>query len=545
MNLTIFVTIMLVFVAMTLLLGYIGYKHTKDNEHFLINRERNNPLIIALSYGATFLSASAIVGFGGQAAKYGLSMVWLVFFNLFFGLAVAFIFFGRRTRRLGKEEKAFTFSDFLGKRFKSPMIRTLSAVIILVGMPIYCAAVMLGGVNFIEAVVGINKDVILLGFALIVAVYVTYGGIIAVMYNDALQAAIMFAGMAAILIFTYYTLGGVTEAHTALADLWETVRSGGGVNADALVPLEGAGMRGWTAVSAFGSEVWLTVVTTFMLGVGIGAISQPQLAVRFMSAKDDKSLNRSLIIGSIFMIIIVGTAYTVGPLSNVFFYDRFGEIAIVYQSNPDMIIPTFVRELFNGVVLGDVFVSLFVMAVLAASISTMAALLHTMGASGGYDIWSQVEERKGHKNPGMSMRPNRIMTLIMTLVVLLVAYLMPSNIIAKATAVFMGLTAATLLPSYAYSLYSKRPNLNGAKASIIVGSISWAIWGLFVNKGISSVLGLSRALFGVDSLLGGLWPFVDPLIISLPLSVIALMAGCLLWPRPEGDISEAEAAAEA
>ncbi len=541
----IFVTIMLVFVAMTLLLGYIGYKHTRDNEHFLINRERNNPLIIALSYGATFLSASAIVGFGGQAAKYGMSMVWLVFFNLFFGLAVAFIFFGRRTRRLGKEEKAFTFADFLGKRFRSPMIRTLSAVIILVGMPVYCAAVMLGGVNFIEAVVGINKDVILLGFAVIVAIYVTYGGIIAVMYNDALQAAIMFVGMAAILIFTYYTLGGVTEAHTALTDLWELVRNGGGINADALAPLEGAGMRGWTAFSAFGSEVWLTVVTTFMLGVGIGAISQPQLAVRFMSAKDDRSLNKSLIIGSIFMLMIVGTAYTIGPLSNVFFYDRFGEIAIVYESNPDMIIPTFVRELFSGVAVGDVFVSLFVMAVLAASISTMAALLHTMGAAGGYDIWSQVEERKGNKNPGMSMRPNRIMTLVMTLVVLLVAYMMPGNIIAKATAVFMGLTAATLLPSYAYSLYSKRPNLNGAKASIIVGSVSWAVWGLFVNNGISSVLGLSRALFGTDSLLGGMWAFVDPLIISLPLSVIALIAGCILWPRSGDDVTEAEAAAEA
>jgi SSS family solute:Na+ symporter len=304
-------------------------------------------------------------------------------------------------------------------------------------------------------------------------------------------------------------------------------------------------MRGWTAFSAFGSEVWLTVVTTFMLGVGIGAISQPQLAVRFMSAKDDRSLNKSLIIGSIFMLMIVGTAYTIGPLSNVFFYDRFGEIAIVYESNPDMIIPTFVRELFSGVAVGDVFVSLFVMAVLAASISTMAALLHTMGAAGGYDIWSQVEERKGNKNPGMSMRPNRIMTLVMTLVVLLVAYMMPGNIIAKATAVFMGLTAATLLPSYAYSLYSKRPNLNGAKASIIVGSVSWAVWGLFVNNGISSVLGLSRALFGTDSLLGGMWAFVDPLIISLPLSVIALIAGCILWPRSGDDVTEAEAAAEA
>lgn len=541
MNAAVFVVMTLIFVAVTLLLGYLGYKHTKDNEHFLINTEKNNAVIIALSYGATFLSASAIVGFGGQAAKYGMSMIWLVFFNLFFGLAVAFMFFGRRTRSLGRKEKAFTFSDFLGKRFKSPMIRTLSATIILAGMPIYCAAVMLGGVNFIEATVGLNKDVILIGFAVIVAIYVTYGGIIAVMYNDALQAAAMFVGMAVILVFTYITLGGVTEANASLSGLWDIARSGGGENAAALAPLADRGMNGWTSFSAFGSEVWLTVVTTFMLGVGIGALSQPQLAVRFMSAKDEKSLNKSLIIGSIFMMMIVGTAYTVGALSNMFFYENSGQIAIVYEGNPDMIIPTYVRELFSGVMFGDVFVSLFVLAVLSASISTMAALLHTMGASGGYDIWSQVEERKGDKNPGISMRPNRIMTLVMTVVVVLIAYVMPGNIIAKATAVFMGLTAATLLPSYAYSLYSERPNLNGAKASIIVGSVSWTLWAFFVNKGISSVIGVSQALFGTDTLLGGMLPFVDPLMISLPLSAAALTIGCRLWPAGK-EIPEAQGA---
>ncbi len=68
----------------------------------------------------------------------------------------------------------------------------------------------------------------------------------------------------------------------------------------------------------------MLVVSTFILGVGLGVLTQPQLVVRFMSAKDDKMLNRSLIIGSIFMLVIVGSAYTCGALSNVYFFNEHG-----------------------------------------------------------------------------------------------------------------------------------------------------------------------------------------------------------------------------
>ena len=47
-------------------LGYIGYKQTKNASDYLLGGRKVNPVIMALSYGATFISASAIVGFGGN-----------------------------------------------------------------------------------------------------------------------------------------------------------------------------------------------------------------------------------------------------------------------------------------------------------------------------------------------------------------------------------------------------------------------------------------------------------------------------------------------
>ena len=58
-------------------LGYLGYKATKDASDYLLGGRKVNPVIMALSYGATFISASAIVGFGGIAATFGMGIQWL------------------------------------------------------------------------------------------------------------------------------------------------------------------------------------------------------------------------------------------------------------------------------------------------------------------------------------------------------------------------------------------------------------------------------------------------------------------------------------
>ncbi|MCG7854852.1 MAG: sodium:solute symporter family protein, partial [Methanoregulaceae archaeon] len=63
-----------VYLVMILYLGYLGYKRTKEAEDYLVAGRKAHPVIIALSYGATFISTSAIVGFGGQAANLGMGL---------------------------------------------------------------------------------------------------------------------------------------------------------------------------------------------------------------------------------------------------------------------------------------------------------------------------------------------------------------------------------------------------------------------------------------------------------------------------------------
>ena len=67
--------IVIIYMFVIAWLGYLGYRQTKNASDYLLGGRKVNPIIMALSYGATFISASAIVGFGGVAATFGMALL--------------------------------------------------------------------------------------------------------------------------------------------------------------------------------------------------------------------------------------------------------------------------------------------------------------------------------------------------------------------------------------------------------------------------------------------------------------------------------------
>lgn len=316
------IIVVLVYLLVVVYLGFLGWKQTKNTTDYLIAGRGVHPFVMAMSYGATFISTSAIVGFGGVAGMFGMSLLWLTFFNIFVGIFIAFVCLGGPTRRMGHHLDAHTFPELLANRFESKFLQVFAGVIIFAFIPMYAAAVLIGGCAFIASAFGISYETALLVFSVIIAAYVIMGGLKGVMYSDALQGTIMFFGMLILLIWTYKMLGGVKEAHVALTEAGKAPNIFGGI-----------GFRGWTSMPAFGWGVaesakgpnpdgynlWWIVISTITLGVGIGVLAQPQLAVRFMTVKSKKELNRAVLVGGVFILIMTGVAFTVGSLSNVYF----------------------------------------------------------------------------------------------------------------------------------------------------------------------------------------------------------------------------------
>ena len=473
-------------------LGFLGYKKTTTASDYLVGGRQMNPIVMALSYGATFISASAIVGFGGVAAAFGMGIQWLCFLNMFVGVIIAFIFFGLRTRRMGAKLNVSTFPQLLGRHYHSRGIQVFVAAVIFLGMPLYAAVVMKGGAVFIEQIFQIDFNVSLLIFTLIIAAYVIAGGMKGVMYTDALQAVIMFACMLFLIFYLYKTLGmGFTEANNAL------------------------GHQGWTAMPVFGSPQWYTLVTSLILGVGIGCLAQPQLVVRFMTVKSSKQLNRGVFIGCLFLIITVGAIYHAGALSNLFFLKTEGAVATEVVKDIDKIIPYFINK-----AMPDWFSALFMLCILSASMSTLSSQFHTMGAAAGSDIYGTYKPR----SRGRLTSVIRLGVLVSILVSYVICYMLPNDIIARGTSIFMGICAAAFLPAYFCALYWQNATRKGVVASLWVGTLASLFALVFLHQKEAAAMGICKALFGRDVLIEAYpFPVIDPILFALPLSVMAIV----------------------
>jgi len=506
--------IIAIYLLITAFLGYMGYKRTKTSADYLVAGRQAHPLVMALSYGAAFISTSAIVGFGGAAGQLGLGLLGLTFLNIFMGIFIAFVFFGKRTRKIGHNLDAHTFPELLGLRFGSKFMQGFAGAIIFVFMPIYAAAVIKGGADFLQSYFNISYQVSLLIFVAIVAVYAFMGGIKGVMYTDAFQGFLMFVGMTFLIIFTYKSLGGVTSAHQQLSDLFNNPA----VKEQTALLAKG-GFNGWTSMPRFGTPIWWNLVSTVVMGVGIGVLAQPQLAVRFMTVKSNRELNRAVVSGGIFILMMTGVAFMVGGLSNLFFFKETGKVALVAVGGNDRIIPEFIKAFVP-----EWFGPIFLVTLLAAAMSTLSSQFHTMGTALGRDVY---EKSMGGKGSSMKLSKAGMLVgvILSTGVAWLTTYLDVSMaIIATGTSLFFGLCAASFLPAYIGALYVKRMPRAAAKWGMICGFISSFFWIFFIHKKESSSLQLCALLTGKPSLAEGTplayLSMVDPIFIALPVSII-------------------------
>lgn len=504
MSITSMSVIICLYLVVIVGLGYLGYRRTHSTRDYLIAGGNTHPFLMAMAYGSTFISTSAIVGFGGAAGMFGMGLLWLTFLNIFVGIFLAFVVFGKRTLAIGRKIGANTFPEFLGKVYDSKFIRKFTATIILGAMPLYAAAVMIGAARFLESTLSLNYEMAVIIFAVIVAAYVMTGGLKGVIYTDAFQGSIMFVGMLILLFFTYNLLGGVTSAHNALTNLTQVIPDS----------LAASGHQGWTSMPIFGSEYWWVLVSTLVLGVGIGVLAQPQLIVRYLTVKGPKDLNRAVVAGGIFIIAMTGIAFVVGALTNVYFYETTGNIALLAALDPvsgnpniDIIIPMYIN-----LALPPWFTYIFMLTLLAAAMSTLSGQFHTIGASLSYDLSQRA-----------SLLVNRASILVALVVTVWLSFALPLGIVAIATAIFFGICAATFLPAYAAALYWKRATRPAAIASMVTGFGSSLLLMAFVHAKEASALGLSQMVFGRATLLGFPWTVVDPIVISLPLAALVMV----------------------
>ena len=504
-----------VFLVVLAYLAWMGYKHTRNGEDFMLAGRNVPPWLMAISYGSVFISSASIIGFGGMGSKVGLGMFWIVTVNIGIGVLLAYIVFGPKIREIGHRLGAKTMPELLGRRFNSKFIQSSAGIVNFLFMPLYAGAVLVGVCRLIELILGIPFALSLVIYGSIIAVYVAIGGLKGMIYADAVLGILKFVAMAVLAVFILAQTGWFSSIKVLS-------------NLKIPVELMAEGMTSFTKMPLFSSKLWWLLVTSLLMGVGLGILAQPQLSVRFMTLRSKLDIKRAVGFGAVFILIANGGAIFSGSLSNILTMEKFGQPTYAHLGNVDSVIPFTVSNFTPSW-----FVYLLLFTLILASISASTAQVHAMATSLGHDVLNANNKNKKNKEKkNWELKAVRISAFVALVYILFVAFKLPTNIIAIATAIFFGIAGATFLPALMGAIFWKRCTRVAVISSMAVGFFSSAFMYLFIHLREASGIGICNLIFGAETIAGNSWiKYMDPTLIAVPLSFITLIVVTLLTRR--------------
>ncbi|MBD3671975.1 MAG: sodium:solute symporter family protein [Planctomycetaceae bacterium] len=367
-----------VYLLFLLTLGYLGYRRSQVGEEDYYLAGRNQGWIVTtLTIIATFLSSFALMGAPGMVYREGVVFALVSLNAPVAGFCIWL--FGRRIWKVGREKHYVTQADMICDHYQSPII--LRLLVAFVGMMFVIPYVMmqvkaggdLAAVLFRDYDRAFEVGAVVL--AAITALYVMIGGMRSVAWTDAVQCVLLLGGMILAGVAMISSFGGMAEFSRAIADLPE---------------------KSLTIPGNTGLWQWPFLLTVCLL-MPIGSILQPAQWMRFYSARDEETLRRCALI---FIIVIAGAflfgimpvglggqalfpletneAGGVAPSPDVGTYDQI-LVVILKQQLPELL----------GQTMGLFLASLFIVAIMAASMSTADSNLHALSAVLTRDVYDK------------------------------------------------------------------------------------------------------------------------------------------------------------
>lgn len=445
-------------------------------EEFFVGGRSIGPWVLGLTWIATSASGGSFIGVPALAHTNGYSMLlWIAGYVI--SVLVGFGLLGQRIAYVGRKTGALTFPDLLRDRYDSPMIGGVSGVALIILYTGYIVAQYVAGARVIEAVLGVPYLWGVLGFAVTVTLYTTYGGFRAVAWTDAFQAVVMLIGVLITVTFAISKAGGL-----------EAIRAGLEQQDPAL--LSPMGPSNFLPIAA--------AISFFFIWPFAGA-GQPSLMTRYLAADNPAGLNRALVLVAFYVILTYPAIILIGVTGRVLVPDLVA---------PDHAMPATIMAAVPSWLAG-----LVLAGPMAAIMSTLSSFLLVSSSA----IVRDMVER--NRKESLTEKQAKRWTLGSTIgvaAVCLVFALRPPDFL-QYIVVFSGTgLAATFLTPTCLSLYWPGMNKTGCMAGILGGFTTF----------------LAQYLaFGTRSFLD-----FDPFVWSLLFSLLFCIVGSLLGQRDDAEI---------
>ncbi|WP_232179325.1 sodium:solute symporter family protein [Methanococcus vannielii] len=428
----------------------------------------------AFSYGTAYFSAVIFIGFAGKMGwNFGLSTFWLILGNTIIGSFLAWQVLGKKTREITHRLSVSTMPSFLGKRYKSKNLESLTAFIIFFFLVPYSASIY-KGLNYLFEGFGIPSFFAYLMIAALTAIYLYFGGFVAATLADFVQGCIMLLGVFLMVFFLSKNpeVGGFSNILSNL----------GTIDPMLVTPI---------------NEVSLIPVIGIVLLTSIGSWGLPQMIHKFYTIKSEKAAVSAKWVSTAFAFVITSGAVFIGMVSRIFFPDEASKLANGI-TNPDMIIPKIM-----SIALPEWVSALILVLVISASMSTLASLVLASSSVVTLDVL------KGRLKPELSGRHTMATMKILCVLFVILSFILavvPNNYVLSLMALSWGLVSGCLLAPYLLGLYWRNTTKSGVWAGII--------------SALSIMLG-GAYYYGINSVY---MPAVGSLAMIAPIFVIILVS---------------------
>ena len=430
-----------IYLALLLAIGYFAYRCTDSFSGYLIGDRRVGALPAALSAGASDMSGWLLLVLPGIAMMNGYSSFWIAG-ALLLGTWLNWLLIAPRLRVYSQEAgDSLTLPAYFENRFgdSSGVLRTVSALIILLFSLFYLCAGMIAAGLLLETAFGINFSLAVLLCGLAVLCYTQLGGFLAVSWSDVLQSLIMLFTLILVPWLLIDAMGGIDLSLAQVSSR----------NPDLLNAMTDAEGKALTFMSLLGT-----------LGLGLGYFGQPHILTRFLAIRSQTSVSVARRIAVIWTGFCLAGACLIGIAAIGYLPAR------PEQSDTVFLIVT--QALLNPVVAGSL-----VIAVLAAIMSTVDSQLLTSASTVSEDLYRALFNRSASQT--LLIKAGRRSVLALALIAMILAMDSESLILEWVGYAWAGLGAA-FGPVLIGSLYWKRMNLFGALAGMLSGAVTVIYW---------------------------------------------------------------------
>lgn len=397
----------------------------------------------AFAYVATYISAVALVGFGGLAYVYGLQMLLVAAGNVWLGAWMVYRYLAWPTRVCQRNLGARTPTQLLAKGHRCPGLGKCLALLFAVFLGVYASAVIKGAALLLGQIVPVPVWILIWAVAIMVGFAVFVGGLRGVLYTEAMQGLVMLLGICMLVAAVFWQVGGPLAGIEQLA---------------ALPPTKLAN-EGFTALS-HGEQGWFVISLVVVTSVAVWA--QPQMIQRHFALNSPRQVNRITPLAMLVLTLLVGGAYFVSSLSRLFLPE---------VPSPDDVMPMLVKMLLPNAGL-----QLFVLAIVSASLSTATAIFHMAVSAVSEDL------------PGCkATRLTWFCGIVFCILLSGGCAQIRGQLIALLCTTSWSIVGATVLVAYVALVKFGRRSPIAAWASCSAGFFSCMLWYLLANKSFAVV----------------------------------------------------------